>query len=127
MKKKIERSLTEAELPLMNAVWELGTCTVKDVQTRVASEKELAYTSVATIMKILETKGFLKSFKSDKAHVYEAIISREEYGAHSLDHLADNVFEGDHSQMVMRLLDIANLSQKDLDAIRKALNSRQAQ
>lgn len=123
-KLKIEKPLTEAELPLMNAIWNLGACTVKDVQTEHAKEKELAYTSVATMMKILETKGFLKSFKTDKAHTYEALISREEYGAQSLDHLADNIFEGDRGVMVMRLLDTGALSKKDLEAIRKALNSR---
>lgn len=123
-KTKIDKPLTEAELPLMNAVWNLGPCTVKEVQTEVSVDKELAYTSVATIMKILETKNFLKSFKSDKAHTYEALISREEYGALSLDHLANNIFEGDRSMMVMRLLDDSHLSKKDVEAIRKILNSR---
>ncbi len=121
---KIDKPLTEAELPLMNAVWNLGPCTVKDVLIEVSKEKELAYTSVATIVKILETKGFLKSFKSDKAHTYEALISREEYGSQSLNHLADNIFDGDRSMMVMRLLETGNLSKKDLEVIRKALNSR---
>ncbi len=123
-KTKIDKPLTEAELPLMNTIWNLGPCTVKDVLTEVSKEKELAYTSVATIMKILETKGFLKSFKSDKAHTYEALISREEYGSQSLNHLADNIFDGDRSMMVMRLLEAGDLSKKDLEVIRKALNSR---
>jgi predicted transcriptional regulator len=121
---KIDKPLTEAELPLMNAIWNLGPCTVKDVLTEVSKERDLAYTSVATIMKILETKGFLKSFKSDKAHTYEALISREEYGSQSLNHLAENIFEGDRSIMVMRLLEAGDLSKKDLEVIRKALNSR---
>lgn len=123
-KLKIDKPLTEAELPLMNAVWALGACTVKDVQTEVSKEKELAYTSVATIMKILETKGFLKSYKSDKAHTYEPLVSREEYAAQSLGHLAENLFDGDHSMMVMRLIDTAKLSKQDLEAIRNALNTR---
>jgi predicted transcriptional regulator len=123
-KKIIEKPLTEAELPLMNAIWNLGSCTVKDVLAEISKEKELAYTSVATIMKILETKGFLKSSKSDKAHTYDALITREEYGAQSLDHLADNIFDGDRSLMVMRLLGTGNLSKKDLEIIRKVLNSR---
>jgi predicted transcriptional regulator len=121
---KIDKPLTEAELPLMTAVWALGPCTVKDVQTEVAKEKELAYTSVATIMKILETKGYLKSFKTDKAHTYEALITKDDYEAQSLGHLADNLFAGDHSMMVMRLLNDSHLSKKDLEAIRTVLNSR---
>lgn len=121
---KIEKPLTEAELPLMTAIWTLGSCTVKDVQTEAAKEKELAYTSVATFMKILETKGYIKSFKSDKAHTYEALITREEYEEQSLGLLAENLFDGDHSMMVMRLINDSHLSKKDLEAIRKVLNSR---
>jgi predicted transcriptional regulator len=123
-KHKIERPLTEAELPLMNAVWTLGPCTVKEVQTQTSWDRELAYTSVATMMKILETKGFLKSTKSDKAHIYRPLISREEYEALTLGHVAENLFEGNHSMMVMRLLDTGKLSKEDLEAIRIALNNR---
>ncbi len=123
-KTKIDKPLTEAELPLMTAVWALGPCTVKEVQTEVSKEKDLAYTSVATIMKILETKGYLKSFKTDKAHTYEALITKDDYEAQSLGHLADNLFAGDHSMMVMRLLNDSHLSKKDLEAIRSVLNSR---
>ncbi|HXH75439.1 MAG TPA: BlaI/MecI/CopY family transcriptional regulator [Bacteriovoracaceae bacterium] len=123
-KLKIDRPLTEAELQLMTAIWILGPCTVKGVQTELAKEKELAYTSVATFMKILETKGYLKSFKSDKAHTFESLISREEYEKLSLGHMAENLFDGDHSMMVMKLLNDSHLSKKDLEAIRKVLNSR---
>ena len=121
---KIEKPLTEAELQLMNCIWSLGSCTVKEVQTEVSKEKELAYTSVATIMKILEGKGILKSTKSDKAHIYTSLISKEDYEKQSLDYLAENLFQGDSSVMVMRLLDSSNLSTQELKAIREVLDSR---
>ena len=123
-KMKIEKPLTEVELQLMNVIWLLGTCTVKEVQTEIFKERELAYTSVATIMKILESKGIVKSEKTDKAHVYTTLISKENYEKQSLEHLAENLFQGDSSMMVMRLLDNSNISQKELDAIREVLNSR---
>lgn len=123
-KLKIDKPLTEVELQLMNIIWSLQECTVKEVQTEISKERALAYTSVATIMKILESKGILKSVKSDKAHVYTSLISKENYEKQSLEHLADNLFQGDSSVMVMRLLDNSNLSHKELEAIREVLNSR---
>jgi predicted transcriptional regulator len=123
---KLDKPLTEVELQLMTVIWMLGVCTVKEVQTEISKDRDLAYTSIATIMKILENKGILKNTKTDKAHVYEPLISKESYEAQSLEHLADNLFHGDSSMMVMRLLNDSNLSKKDLEAIRKVLDSRLA-
>lgn len=123
-KVKLEKSLTEVELQIMSVIWSLGTCTVKEVQIELSRERELAYTSIATMMKILETKGVLKSSKSDKAHMYEPLITKDAYEAQTLEHLAANLFDGDPSMMVMRLLNDSNLSKKDLEAIRQVLDSR---
>jgi predicted transcriptional regulator len=120
----IDKPLTEVELELMNAIWELGECTVKDVQTRLSQDRQLAYTSVATMMKILEQKGVLTSSKSDRAHTYQPAVSREEYESTSLKHLAKSLFRGDSSSMVMRLLDDAGLSDKELKEIRTILDKR---
>lgn len=123
-KVRLEKPLTEVELELMNAVWALGACTVKDVQKTVSKERELAYTSVATIMKILEQKGVLSSSKDDRAHTYKPLVSREEYEGLSLRHLANNLFHGNPSSMVMRLLNEGELSSGELKAIRKILDER---
>ena len=123
-KTKIEKPLTEVELQMMNAIWDLGECTVKEVQVLLSKEKELAYTSVATIMKILEQKGFLRSTKNDRAHTYISLITRQEYEKTSLKHLAKNVFKDDPSSMVMRLLNDSKLSQEELQKIQKILDER---
>ena len=120
----IERPLTEVELEIMNAVWELGACTVKDVLTAVSQRRELAYTSVATMMKILEEKGALTSDKNERVIVYRPRLTRERYGDASLKHLASHVFQGNPTSMVMRLLDDSQLSPDDLAAIRKLLDER---
>ena len=121
---KLEKPLTEVELQLMNAVWNLGDCTVKEVQQEISKIRDLAYTSIATIMKILEQKSALKSVKSDKAHIYSALISKSEYESSSLRHLADGLFQGDPSSMVMRLLSDSKLSKDELSAIKKLLEKR---
>ena len=118
------KPLTEVELELMNAIWELGECTVKDVQVALQKDRELAYTSVATVMKILEQKGVLASQKNDRAHTYRSLVSRGEYEALSLKHLAKNLFHDAPSSMVMRLLSDSKLSGDELRAIRKILDAR---
>src|ERR1700757_4699200 len=108
-----EKILTDVELELMQIVWSLceqmgGECTVKDVQLALASkDRDLAYTSVATMLKILEQKGFLKCHKHERALAYSPALSRDEYEGTSLRHMADNVFQGNPSSMVMKLLNEA--------------------
>lgn len=123
-KPTIVKPLTEVELEIMNAIWELGECNVKDVQVALSKERELAYTSVATIMKILQQKGALSLRKDDRAHTYVPVLSRSEYEAVSLQHLAQNLFRGDPSSMVARLLNDSDLSADELKTIRKILDER---
>lgn len=121
---KLEKLLTEVELELMNAVWSLGECTVKDVQEALPKDRDLAYTSVATVMKILEQKGALKSEKKERAHTYQSLVSRSDYEAMSLNHLRANVFGGDPTSMVMRLLNDSDISQKEMETIRSLIEER---
>ena len=121
---KNDRPLTEVELEIMNAVWDLEECTVKDVLETLQKSRPLAYTSVATIMKILETKKFLGSRKKDKAHVYFPTVKRTEYESQSLKHLTERVFQGNPSSMVMRLLEASKISKEELESIRVLLDER---
>ncbi len=123
-KNKIDRQFTEVELEIMNVIWGLETCTVKDVQTALQEKRALAYTSVATMMKILEQKCVLVSTKEDKAHIYKPLIHRHDYESASLKHLAENVFQGDPKSMVMRLLNETKMSKDELQNIRNLLDSR---
>jgi predicted transcriptional regulator len=121
---KIEKLFTEVELELMNAIWNLGECTVKDVQEALPKNRDLAYTSVATMMKILEQKGAIKSEKKDRAHTYNSLVSRADYEGISLQHLKTNVFGGNPASMVMRLLDGSDLSEKEVETIRNLITEK---
>lgn len=123
-KSNTQKPLTEVELELMTLIWDMGECTVKEVQSKLPKERDLAYTSVATMMKILEQKGALGSRKTDRAHTYYPLIQRQEYEATTLKHLAKSLFHDDPSKMVMRLLDEGGLSAEELKAIRNILNER---
>jgi predicted transcriptional regulator len=121
---KIEKLLTEVELELMNIIWDLRKCSIKEVQNSLPKERDLAYTSVATIIKILEQKKFLESYKDDKAHTYLPLVSRQDYEAHTLKHLTENVFKGNPSSMVLRLLNEAELTDGELKEIQSLLKER---
>lgn len=124
MKKKADRLLTSVELELMNIVWRLGKCVVRDVLEGLPDDRDITYTSVAKIMKILEEKGALRSEKNDKTHTYYPVLSRDDYKMRTLKYVADKVFEGSPSSMVMRLLDEADISAEELKRIRKVLEER---
>ena len=113
--------LTEVELELMTIIWLDEPVTVKDVVGALPEERALAYTSVATVMKILEQKGFLTCHKSTPSHTYTARVRKDDYERECLDHMVDNVFGGEPVALVQRLLDARSLSAKDVDSLREAL------
>jgi len=122
--KKTTRLLTEVELELMNVVWSLGRCSVREVLDGLPKERALAYTSVATVIKILEEKGVLKSEKKEKSHTYVPLLSKDEYEGKALQHVTEKVFAGNPSSLVMRLLDDSKLTREELQEIRRTLEEK---
>ena len=118
------KPLTPVELEIMTVVWNLGETTVKDVQNALSKDRGLAYTTVATMMKILEGKKILKSKKSDKAHLFTPLLSREEYGQNSLNALTMGAFSQNPTWLVKQLLEKTDLSEDELKEIRKLVNER---
>lgn len=123
-KKVPEKLLTELELEIMNCVWAKYPCTVREVQDLLKVHKPLAYTSIATIMKILEEKKFLLSEKGDKTHFFSPLVSKDSYEGKTLQHVAEKLFNGDPGSMVVRLLNDAELSAEDIKKIRALLQER---
>jgi predicted transcriptional regulator len=121
---KAERLLTGAELEIMSAVWESRTATVREVQERLPADRKLAYTSVATLLKILEQKGFLTVSKGERTLTYQPVIARADYEATTLRHLTQKLFQGNPSSLVMRMLDESDLSREDLKSLRELLNKK---
>ncbi len=124
MPKRLDRQLTDVELELMQLVWRLGVCTIRDVYEALPKGRDLAYTTVATMIKILEQKGAVICQKKDRAIVVKPRIERSEYEAASLKHLNEMVFLGNATSMVTRLLDDGELTENELRALRKLLDER---
>ena len=118
------RPLTATELEMMNVIWRLGACTVAQVQDELRPERELAYSSVSTIIRILEQKGFVTSTKAGRGHLYSAAMPKHDYQALSLEHVVKQVFDATPSLLVQRLLDSQNLTESELREIRALLRSK---
>lgn len=116
--------LTKVELELMKHLWEIGEGTVKDVIAALPGERKLAYTSVSTILRILEQKGILHSRKQGRAHIYTPTIERQHYETNSLMNYVKNVFDDAPAMLVKRLLDTKSLSADDIEEIKKMLDDR---
>jgi predicted transcriptional regulator len=116
-----ERLLTDVELELMSIIWALGRATVKEVVEALPKGRRLAYTSVATVMKILEHKGFLECEKGSYAHSFAPIVAKRDYEESCLDHVVDNVFDGEPVALVQRLLTARRLSVAERRAIETTL------
>ena len=119
-----QKLLTDVELELMTALWQLGEGTVHDVLATLPSARTLAYTSVSTVLRILVGKGVLVVRKEGRGHVYVPRISKAAYEATSLRHIVQRVFDGAPDALVRRLLEIEELTEEKLAAIRALLRKR---
>ena len=124
-KTALRKTLTATELEMMSVIWRLGPCTVSQVQEALQPQRDLAYTSISTIIRILEQKGFVDSAKVGRGHQYSAAISKQDYQALSLEHLVSKVFDDTPSLVVQRLLDSDTLSEKELAQIRALLRKKE--
>jgi predicted transcriptional regulator len=116
-----DKPLTATELEMMNVIWRLGPCSVRQVVEALRPQRELAYTSVSTIVRILEQKGYVLSLKEGRGHLYQPAVSKQAYQASSLERLVSNVFDGTPALLVQRLLDSKQLSARELQRIRALL------
>jgi predicted transcriptional regulator len=110
----------------MHIVWKQGEVSVADVLEALPPERKLAYTSVSTVLRILEQKGVLGSRKVGRGHLYSALLPREAYEVQSVKHLVETVFEGTPSALVERLVEAVPLSPEEAAQIRKILDSKRS-
>ena len=116
--------LTDVELEFMSALWDLGAGSVRDVMANLSPDRELAYTSAATIMRILEKKDFVTSEKEGKTLVYRPTLSKDTYQMRSLQNLSAKLFDNTPESLVARLVNDEGLSQESLEEIRALIDRR---
>jgi BlaI family transcriptional regulator, penicillinase repressor len=110
-------TLTAQELEIMKIVWQRESVTVRDVYEALLERRKVAYTTVMTMMKILEQKKYLKKTQNERAFVYRpAQPQRQVIGAMVRD-FVNRVFNGSAEPLLVHLVEEHNLSREDLDEI----------
>jgi len=119
------RELTERELEVMHVFWGGGESTVADVRDELAqSGRDLAYTTVATLVRILTEKGFLEQTTGDRPFQFRAVRSFEEVSGSLVGDLVERVFRGSREQLLLRLLEQRRLSVKERAVLQSILREK---
>ena len=123
MARKRSPGLTEAELRLMDVLWERGPSTVAEVAELLPKDLDLAYNTVLTTMRILEDKGFVRHSKSKegRAFVYRPVVDRASASRTAVRHLMSRFFQDSPELLVLNLLQDEELSEKELLRIRELI------
>lgn len=116
-------TLTQAELRLMRVLWNRGESAVSDMVTVTADEGELAYTSVLTTIRILETKGYVSHRQEGRAFLYRASIGELEAGRSEVRHVLQRFFGNSPERLVLSLLGDDEISPGELKQLREAIAS----
>ena len=120
-------TLTEAELRIMNVLWQKGSGTVQQILDGLSSKPALAYNSVLTTVRILEKKGYLKHVKDGRAHVYLPLVGRKEATSFEIRHLLNRFFQNSHELLVMNILEDASIDAEELQRLRKMMEEGKEQ
>lgn len=122
-----EKELTQRELEVMHVFWTDGPATAAEVRDRLAAEgRQLAYTTVATLIRILTEKGFLNQTNAQRPFIYEPVRSFDDVSRSLLGDMIDRVFRGSREQLLVRLLDQRRLTAKERAAIEAILREKQS-
>jgi len=121
--RSIDKPLTATELEMMNVVWRIGPCSVQQVVEQLRPERELAYTSVSTIVRILEQKGLLRHETDGARYVYKPVLTRHKARQSAIEHLLTTFFNGSAAGAVLTLLERpgTELAPEELDRMARLI------
>jgi predicted transcriptional regulator len=112
-----EPILTVLELAIMKVVWRLGRATVRDVYTALLDTRHIAYTTVMTMMNILETKGYLKKEKQDRAYQYRSARAERTVISSMVREFVNRVFDGAPRRLLLHLVKDERLTDEERRAL----------
>lgn len=120
MARKKSPTLTDAELRLMEVIWQKRSASAAEV-LEALPDSELAYTTVLNTLRILETKGYLKHTKDGKAFVYHPLIDRGQASRTAVQYLVSRFFGNSPGLLVSNLIKDEQLSKRDLQRLKKLI------
>jgi BlaI family penicillinase repressor len=119
--KSARPTLTAQELEIMKVVWKLSSPTVRQVYEELLGQRRIAYTTVMTMMNILEQKGYLKKSQGERAFVYTPSKPAKNVIGDMVKEFVDRVFNGASQPLLLHLIEEEKLTEKDLEEIRRSI------
>ncbi|RUT73024.1 BlaI/MecI/CopY family transcriptional regulator [Ancylomarina longa] len=114
---------TEAELEILQVLWNYGPSTVRFVNEKLKSARNVGYTTTLKVMQIMTEKAMVKRDKESRTHIYEAIVEEQTTKNLLIDKFITNIFQGSTSGMVLQVLGNKKCSNKELEEIRKLIDN----
>ena len=124
MSKRPPQALTPLELEIMNVLWDTGPAPVQTVQSHLKT-RELAYTTVQTMLNVLHRKGKVKRRLKDRAYIYQPVLTRDNAVKQALGDMLDKFFGGSADSLVLNLLETRRLSAERLEALKQLIESKE--
>jgi BlaI family transcriptional regulator, penicillinase repressor len=125
MARPAAKELTQRELEVMHVFWTAGQSTAAEIRERLADAgRSLAYTTVATLIRILTEKGFLEQINAERPFIYQPARSFEEVSGNIVVDVVDRVFRGSREQLLVRLLEQRRLTAKERAVLEAILEEK---
>ena len=121
MSSESELRITSLQLAVLRALWSAREATVTEVHAAMQSERALAVTTVATLLKRLEARGILTHRTEGRQYIYRALVGADEVGRTMTSELVDDVYEGDVTGLFAHLLDAKSVTAEDLKEIKRMI------
>ena len=115
---------TELELLILKVLWQLGAASVREVRDALAPVRDLAYTSVMTMLAIMTKKGYVKRKKEGRSYVYQATYHEHKASSNMLRDVIDRLFGGSTAAVMQHLLETDDLDEVELKQIRQLINRK---
>jgi len=116
--RKKSLTLTEAELPIMEVLWDKGVATVGEVAEGLSKDRAVAYNTVLTLMRILERKGYVQHTKDGRAFVYQPVVDRGEASRTAVRQLLNRFFNDSPELLVLNLLHDEAMDDQEIERLR---------
>jgi len=114
-------TLTEVELELMDILWQKGSATVGEIVESLPKDRPLAYSSVLTMMRILEQKGYIEHEKESRAYVYRPIVDRKQAQQSVISYLLKRFFNGSPELLVVNLLEHEEIDSAEIKRLKRLI------
>lgn len=123
MKRKDIAQLTKAEEEIMHIIWQIQPCLVRDIIEQLG-DPEIPHSTVSSVVRILERKGFLGHKAYGKTHEYFPLITKEEYAEQGVKSLMEKYFSGSPNKLLSFLVKSENLNLKELNELLKSVDNK---